>query len=179
MNEDVLEKLRYPIGKFKPEKDITNDLIQGWISIINDFPARLRSLVSKLNDEQLDTPYRPQGWKIRQVIHHLVDSHMSSFIRFKWTLTEDKPTIKAYYEDRWAQVADHEQAITASLDLLEALHKKWTYLLKRLSQDDLKRTFIHPQSGKEIALERNLALYAWHCNHHYAHIENLMREKGW
>ncbi len=179
MNEEVLEKLRYPSGRFKPVKNITNELIDEWISTIADFPAQLRSLVSHLNDEQLDTPYRPQGWKVRQVVHHLVDSHMSSFIRFKWTLTEDKPTIKAYYEDRWAELADHEGPVDIALDLLEALHKKWTYLLKHLSQEDLKRSFIHPQSGKEVTLEKNLALYAWHGNHHYAQIENLKKEKGW
>lgn len=179
MNEDDLDKLRYPIGRFKPVSDISPALVETWISTIETLPGKLRTLVSGLSDKQLDTPYRPDGWKIRQVVHHLVDSHISSFIRFKWTLTEDKPTIKAYYEDRWAELADHRGPIDVSLDLLDALHKKWGYLLKSLSIQDLKRSFVHPESGKEVPLDRNIALYAWHCDHHYAHIGNLIKEKGW
>lgn len=179
MNEQQLEKLRYPIGRFTVNTEYDHAIINKWIDTIEQLPLKLRKLVSHLSEEQLDTPYRPGGWKIRQVVHHLVDSHVNSFVRFKLTLTENKPTVKAYHEDRWAELADHNEPIGNALDLIEALHKKWVVILKSLTNEDLQKCFIHPETGKEVPLKRNIALYAWHCNHHYAHIENLIVEKGW
>ncbi len=176
----MLEKLKYPIGKFSAPSVITNKEINEWISIIEKFPKNLENLVKNLSDQQLDTTYREGGWTLRQVIHHCADSHHNSYIRFKWTLTEDKPVIKAYDQDLWAKLSDGNTApILLSLNYLKALHAKWGYLLRGLSNSDLQRSFIHPESGKEITLTRNIALYAWHCNHHFAHIYNLMQTKKW
>ena len=176
----MLEKLKYPIGKFSMPTTITEKEIDESISIIEKFPENLERLVKKLSDQQLDTPYREGGWTIRQVIHHCADSHHNSYIRFKWTLTEDKPVIKAYDQDLWAELSDGNAApIKLSLNYLKALHAKWGYLLRGLSNSDLQRSFIHPESRKEITLTRNIALYAWHCNHHFAHIYNLMQTKQW
>ncbi len=136
--------------------------------------------MKKLSEEQLDTPYRPGGWTVRQTIHHVSDSHHHSYTRFKWALTEDKPIIKAYYEDRWAELMDSKAApIAMSLQHLKAVHFKLVYLLKRLSEEDLKKTFIHPGTKKEVSLKRNIGLYAWHGNHHYAHIENVLKRHKW
>jgi len=179
MDENALNKLRYPIGTYKAPEIITTEHINAWIKIIEDHPQKLRQLVDGLSDEQLDTPYRPDGWTVRQVVHHLPDSHLNSYIRFKWTLTEDIPTIKAYHEDRWAKLSDSLGPVDSALNLLQAVHVKWVIVLKSLSAEDLKRSFIHPESGREITLERNIGIYAWHCDHHYAHIENLIKEKGW
>lgn len=179
MDENELNKLRYPIGTYKAPKDISQENITQWIEIIEELPAKLDMLVRNLTDVQLDTPYRPGGWTVRQVVHHLPDSHVNSYIRFKWTLTEDKPTIKPYHEDRWAELPDAFGPIDNALELLQAIHKKWVIVLRSLSEKDLKKTFIHPESGKERSLDWNIGMYAWHCEHHYAHIENLLKEKGW
>jgi DinB superfamily len=179
MDQNELIKLQYPIGKYKAPDSISKADVDGWIHTIEEHPAKLRRLVNGLSDEQLNTPYRPGGWTIRQVVHHLPDSHLNSYIRFKWTLTEDIPTIKPYHEDRWAELPDSFAPTDIALNLLDAVHVKWVLVLKSLSKDDLKKTFIHPESGKERFLDWNIGLYAWHCNHHYAHIENLKKEKGW
>lgn len=175
-----MEKLKYPIGKPEIPNNISSENIAKWIETIEDFSKRLNKLVSDLSEEQLDTPYREEGWTIRQVIHHCADSHHNSYTRFKWALTEDKPVIKAYFEDRWAELFDSKTApIQLSLDTLKALHAKWTYFLKRLTQDDLNKSFIHPDGNEEVSLKENIGIYAWHCNHHYAHIEQLLIRKGW
>jgi len=179
MDKNELNKLRYPIGKYKAPDIISKDIVDGWIKIIEEHPQKLRALVNGLSDEQLDTPYRPDGWTIRQVVHHLPDSHINSYVRFKWALTEDRPTIKAYHEDRWAELPDCFGPINDALDLLSAVHKKWVIILKSLSENELKKSFVHPESGRETLLDWNLGMYAWHCDHHYAHIENLKKEKGW
>jgi hypothetical protein len=179
MNEQELEKLRYPVGRFRSPAEVTPGLINEWIATIAELPAKLRSLLNGLNDNQLDTPYRPGGWKIRQVVHHLADSHINSLCRFKLALTEDKPTIKPYMEERWAELADYNEAIDNALDLIQALHHKWVVLLGSLSPADWQKSFFHPETGKESSLDKTLALYAWHCEHHYAHIANLKKEKGW
>ena len=159
---------------------ITRQVIENWIYTIEKFPKKLETLVQNLSEEQLNTPYRDGGWTVRQTIHHCGDSHVHSYIRFKWTLTEDSPTIKAYFEDRWAKLFDTKDApIELSLQFIKALHAKWVYLLKGLTEDDLNKTFIHPESGDEVSLKKNIAIYAWHCNHHYAHIENLLKRKNW
>ena len=179
MDQNELNKLRYPIGKYKAPDVITKEIVDGWIKTIAEHPSRLRQLVNGLSDEQLDTPYRPGGWTIRQVVHHLPDSHVNSYVRFKWTLTEEKPTIKAYHEDRWAELMDSIGPIDTALNLLDAIHTKWVIVLKGLDHNDLKKSFIHPESGRETLLEWNIGMYAWHCDHHYAHIEKVLNEKNW
>lgn len=176
----MTDKLKYPIGQLNIPSEISKEHINNWIAIIENFPSKLQKLVESLKDEQLDTPYRKDGWSIRQVIHHCADSHQNSYIRFKWTLTESKPVIKAYYEDRWGELFDSKSGpISLSLDLLKALHAKWIYLLKGLKTEDLKRVFIHPESNDSVSLAKNIGIYAWHCDHHYAHIYNLMQSKHW
>ncbi|MDE2667516.1 MAG: bacillithiol transferase BstA [Acidobacteriota bacterium] len=178
MSED-LESLRYPIGQFEPPSRIDEGQIERWISDIETLPADLRRIVTGLTETQLDTPYRPGGWTIRQVIHHLPDSHMNSFIRFKWALTEDRPKIKAYFEDRWAELPDYAVTpVLTSLDLLEALHRRWVALLRSLTRQDLDRTFNHPESGP-ANLAETIGSYAWHGRHHLAHIRETIRREGW
>jgi len=175
-----VEHLKYPIGKPQIPDLITSTHIQNWIATIEHFPQRLHNLVKQLSEEQLDTSYRPDGWTIRQVIHHVADSHHNSYTRFKWTLTEETPVIKAYYEDRWAALFDSKSApIALSINLLKALHAKWVYFLKGLSESDLAQTFIHPEGNEIVSLKENIGIYAWHCDHHYEHINQLMIRKGW
>lgn len=175
-----IEELKYPIGKAHLPDEIDADLIKQWIQILERFPEKLTDLVQNLDEIQLDTPYREGGWTIRQVVHHLVDSHTNSYIRFKWTLTEEKPLIKAYFEDRWAELADSKEApVEMALQSLRALHAKWTWLLRRLDDKQLKRCFVHPEGNKRVSLEQNIGIYAWHSEHHYAHIENLLKRKNW
>lgn len=172
--------LRYPIGQFEAPKHITEDIKNKWIQTLEDFPSRLENLVKDLTDEQLDTPYREGGWTVRQVVHHCSDSHHHSYIRFKWALTEDQPVIKAYSEGEWAKLFDTKTApIQMSIDHLKAVHYKLVYLLRGLSDEDLKKCFVHPESGDTVVLRKNIGIYAWHSNHHYAHIENLLIRKGW
>ncbi|WP_303317411.1 putative metal-dependent hydrolase [Flavivirga abyssicola] len=179
MTEQQLEKLKYPIGKFKSPTHITKQDIESWISILEHFPNRLENLVKDLTDDQLDTVYRPGGWTVRQVVHHISDSHHHSYTRFKWALTEDKPLIKAYFEDRWAELIDSKTApIEMSINHIKAIHFKLVYLLKTLSLDDLNTSFIHPETSSEILLSYNIGNYAWHSNHHYAHIANLLMKKS-
>jgi hypothetical protein len=171
--------LRYPIGKFKYEGPPTPEQRQELHLHIEQAPARLRAAVKGLSEEQLDTPYRPDGWTVRQVAHHIPDSHMNAYVRFKLALTEDEPLIKPYAEDRWARLADTQATpVEVSLTLLDSLHNRWVRLLRLLQPEDWKRTFRHPDLGL-VTLEKNLALYAWHGRHHVAHIENLRERKGW
>ena len=180
MTEEELNKLKYPIGKFNIPSSITKNQIEDWISILEHFPNRLENLVKNLTDKQLDTVYRPDGWTVRQVVHHVSDSHHHSYSRFKWALTEDNPVIKAYYEDRWAELMDSKTApIEMSIQHIKAIHFKLVYLLKSLSEADLNKTFVHPETNKEVALKHNIGIYAWHSNHHYAHIENLLKRNQW
>lgn len=170
-----IEKLKYPIGKFSRPADIRQEQIQAWIDDIEALPANLRKLLDGISEEELGTTYRPDGWTIRQVVHHLADSHINSYVRLKWTLTEDKPTIKAYYEQRWAELPEAKNApIEMSLDLLDAIHYRWVVVLKALTEQDFRRSFIHPETGNEVSLDENIGLYAWHCNHHFAHINNCL-----
>lgn len=175
-----MEHLKYPIGKPEIPSEILTEHIENWIQVIEDFPDRLQKLVSNLNQDQLDTPYRDGGWTIRQVVHHCADSHHNSYTRFKWTLTEDKPVIKAYYEERWAELSDSKNGpIGLSLNSLKALHAKWVYFLKLLKPEELEQYFIHPDGNEKVTLKENIGIYAWHCNHHYAHIENLVKRMKW
>lgn len=172
------EDLRYPIGRFSVAGAVTRERVDAWIDDIAALPADLRRVVCALTDAQLDTPYRPQGWTVRQVVHHLPDSHMNSFIRFKWALTEERPTIKAYDENGCAALPDYRQPVAGSLDLLDALHRRWTILLRGLSWPQLQREFVHPESGP-AALAAAVGAYAWHGRHHLAHVERLLERRGW
>ncbi len=171
--------LQYPIGKFSFPAPLTEDDRQKCLDDISHAPANLRAAVSGLSEDQLDTPYRPAGWSVRQVVHHVPDSHMNAYVRFKLALTEQEPTIKPYAEDRWAVLADTRTTpIEVSLMLLESLHTRWMRLLGSLAPADWKRTFRHPDLGV-MNLERTLALYAWHGRHHVAHITSLRERSGW
>ncbi|WP_318840679.1 YfiT family bacillithiol transferase [Paenibacillus sp. BJ-4] len=172
--------LRYPIGPFVVPDTITEEQLLVWVHDIAELPSQLRQAVEGLNEQQLNTPYREGGWTIRQVVHHLADSHMNSYIRFKLALTEDTPTIKPYDEGRWAEIPDaRELPLEPSLQLLEGLHKRWVTVLRSLGEEQLHRTFIHPESGQTIRLERNIGIYAWHGKHHTAHITSLRERNAW
>lgn len=180
MTTTELDKLRYPIGKFEHPTQITETILHGYITTIASFPETLRKEVAHLTDAQLDTPYRPGGWTIRQVVHHCADSHMNSHIRLKWALTEDSPVIKAYYEERWAELADSKMMpIESSLKLLEGLHQRWVFVLNSLTTEELEKDFIHPEHGRSIKINENTGLYDWHCRHHLAHITELKKRQGW
>ena len=169
---------RYPIGKFSYTAPLTAGQKKQFLDDIEQTPARLRDAVRGLSDAQLDTPYRDGGWTVRQVVHHVPDSHMNSYIRFKLALTEDDPTIKPYFEDRWAELPDSRQPVENSLTMLESLHRRWTTVLRSMSEADWKRTFRHPELGS-MPLEKALALYSWHGRHHVAHVTELRKRKGW
>ena len=180
MEKDNLTQLQYPIGKFEVPDQITDAHLKEWISILEHLPQKLEDMVQPLSDEQLETPYRPGGWTVRQLVHHISDSHHHSYIRFKWALTEDKPLIKAYFEKEWSKLFDANTApIQISLDHLKAVHAKLVYLLKGLSREELKRQFVHPEGNINTSLEENVGRYAWHGSHHFAHIENLIKREGW
>ncbi|MEM9362837.1 MAG: YfiT family bacillithiol transferase [Bacteroidota bacterium] len=180
MEKYDLEQLRYPIGKYEVPASITDEHLKKWINVLEELPSRLEKEVSGLSEEQLETPYRPQGWTVRQVVHHLSDSHHNSYTRFKWGLTEESPLIKPYLEKKWANLFDAKSApIQMSLDHLKAVHAKLVYLLKELTQEELQRTFKHPEGNVESTLAENIGRYAWHSNHHFAHIHNLLDRKGW
>lgn len=179
MTSSELNLLKYPIGKYVKPETISESVISDWIKTIEELPNQLSKLTKDLSIEQLHWPYRPDGWNIKQVVHHLADSHLNSFIRFKWTLTEDNPTIKPYYEDRWAKLIDgNDNDLSNSLLILKGLHAKWVMLLKSLTKDELKREFIHPEHGKRFSLEQTIGIYAWHSEHHLAHIEQALKHKG-
>jgi uncharacterized damage-inducible protein DinB len=169
-----MEDLQYPIGKFQGGADIRRSIDEIAIA-----PAQLRAAVEGLSPEQLDTPYRPGGWTVRQVVHHIPDSHLNSYVRFRLALTEEEPTIKPYDEGRWANLADSRTApVDVSLVLVESLHGRWTLLLRSLTPADWGRTFRHPELGL-VTLEWNVGLYAWHGRHHVAQITSLRNRMGW
>jgi uncharacterized damage-inducible protein DinB len=171
--------LRYPVGPFDFAGTLSNEQRNTLIDQIAATPEKMRAAVNGLSEEQLNTPYRPEGWTVRQVVHHVPESHMNSYLRFKLAVTEEEPTIKPYFEDRWARLDDANQApIELSLDLLEALHGRWTWFLRSLTETDFQRTFRHPELGT-VCLDKNLALYAWHGRHHVAHITSLRERMGW
>ncbi len=174
-----MSDLRFPLGKFHYDGPLSDDQRQKCLNDIEQAPARLRAAVAGLSEQQLDTPYRPEGWTVRQVVHHVPDSHCNSYVRFKLALTEDEPTIKPYFEDRWAELADTRTTpIEVSLTLLDSLHTRWMKLLRSLKPGDWKRTFRHPELGL-MTLDKTLALYGWHSRHHVAHITSLRERSGW
>lgn len=170
--------LRYPIGTFQFEGEMSREVISEWIKEIEELPGLLKEAVKGLDENQLNTPYRSDGWTVRQVIHHLADSHMNAYIRLKLALTEDSPVVKTYDETKWAELADYQFSVGSSLMLLEGLHARWAALLRNLSPSDLKKTFTHPELG-EVLIHNNIGMYAWHGRHHLAHITSLLERKGW
>src|SRR5216684_2529580 len=171
--------LRYPIGKFSYEGPPTPPQIQELLHHIEQAPSRLRAAVTGLSEQQLETPYRPGGWTVRQVVHHVPDSHLNAYTRFKLALTEDEPTIKPYDEARWAELADVRTApLGVSFRLLEALHQRWVLLLRSLRPEDYRRTLRHPERGV-MSFDQTLCYYAWHGRHHVAHITSLRERMGW
>ena len=178
MKENNIQKLKYPIGEFQTTNPISRNDIETWIKILEHFPQQLTETIKLLDEGELNYAYRPDGWTIKQVVHHLADSHMNSIIRFKLAKTEDLPTIKPYYEDRWANLKDYEQPIDTALLILKGVHEKLGILLKSFSEEDLKRQFIHPEHGKRFSIEETIGLYAWHSQHHLAHIKQALHYQG-
>ncbi len=171
--------LRYPIGEFDRNYDVSTAARTDRINTIAELPRAVAAAVSGLSDAQLDTEYRPGGWTVRQTVHHIADSHSNSLTRFKLALTEDTPpTIRPYYEDRWAELADSKLPINVSLMMIEGIHIRWSALLNSMSDDQFEREFVHPETGN-WPLEGALALYAWHSQHHTAHITRLREREGW
>lgn len=178
--EIELEQLKYPIGRFEAPADISASALKGYINDIRYLPSLVEIVVQTLDAAQLATPYRPDGWTVVQVVHHLADSHMNALIRFKLALTEDNPTIKPYDEAAWAELPDVAKTpINMSLTLLHALHTRWVNLLESLTEEQWQRTFVHPESGKTFALKTVAANYSWHGKHHLAQIEKLKQKNNW
>lgn len=174
-----MEDLRFPIGRFQRPESLSPEQRRQAIDSIAATPARLRAAVSGLDDVQLDTSYRPDGWTVRQVVHHVPDSHANAFIRFKLALTEDEPTIKPYNEAAWAKLEDSRSTpIDTSLQFVDALHDRWVRVLNAMSPADFSRGLRHPENGP-MTLEQMLALYEWHGRHHVSHITSLRARNGW
>ena len=174
-----IEQLKFPIGKYEPNKNPDKATISKWISEIENFPSQLDEITKDLSVEKLNYKYRPEGWTVKQVIHHCADSHMNSYIRFKLALTEETPAIRPYFEDRWAELDDSlNNDISTSISLLKATHKKWVEVLKNLSETDLQKEFMHPEHGTIFNLAETIGNYAWHGNHHLAHVKNGIASNG-
>jgi uncharacterized damage-inducible protein DinB len=173
------EDLRYPIGKWDRQPARSAEEVAAAIAAIEAAPARLRAAVEGLDDTQLDTPYRPGGWTVRQLVHHVADSHVNAYVRCKLALTEERPAIKTYEEKLWAELPEARSApVEVSLALLAALHERWVLLLCALGEGELDRPYVHPEMG-EVPLRSLLGLYAWHCRHHVAHVTALQARQGW
>ena len=170
------ESLRYPIGKFSPQEFYTDQEIRSNISRIETLPSKVESAIKPFNQKQFDTAYREGGWTARQVVHHIADSHLNAYIRFKWSLTENTPTIKTYDEKLWAQTPEVKLDPALSLQLLKALHAKWSAMLGLLGKDDLQKQFLHPETQKYVRLDRLIALYAWHGEHHLGHLKIIANQ---
>ena len=172
--------LSYPIGTYQAPELITPELRATYIADIAAFPGRLTTATVNLSESQLDTPYRPGGWTVRQLVHHVADSHMNAYIRCKLTLTEDNPTIRPYDEKAWAKLPEaSSEPITLSLDLLTHLHRRWVKMLQAISNAGFSRTYYHPGDQVQLRLDTVLGMYAWHSNHHLAHVTALIEREGW
>ncbi|GAB5565664.1 MAG: bacillithiol transferase BstA [Winogradskyella sp.] len=178
MTEKELYRLRFPIGEFNTPESITKVHLQDWIQSIESLPQRIQELSKNLSEDELNYKYRPDGWTIKQVIHHCADSHMNSIIRFKLALTEESPTIRPYFEDRFAKLEDYNNSIEDAISILKGIHKKLGIILKNLNEDELQREFIHPEHNKRFSIAETIGVYAWHSNHHYAHIKQALESKG-
>ena len=174
----AIDDLRYPVGKFDKSVEMTPENRAEFIRIIAELPKKIAEAVEGLSEEQLDTPYRPGGWTVRQTVHHVADSHMNSLTRFKLAMTEENPTIRPYDEDRWAELADNKLPIDISLKIIEGVHERWVALLESMTNEDFQKPLMHPESG-QWSVEGFLALYAWHSRHHTAHITRLRERNGW
>jgi uncharacterized damage-inducible protein DinB len=175
-----VEDPRYPIGPFEFDGKADPRLREHWIGEIAAAPGALRAAVAGLTSQQLDTPYRTQGWSVRQVVHHLPDSHLNAYTRIKLALTEDEPLVKPYDQARWAELPDvRTTPVETSLALLECLHRRWVLLLRELGPAEFGRRFRHPEHGRSIGLDEVLAMYAWHGRHHVAQITSLRTRMGW
>jgi uncharacterized damage-inducible protein DinB len=170
---------RYPIGKFHAADAYTLAQCEDFLQRIQTLPGRLEAAIKGMTEKQLDTPYREGGWTVRQVIHHVADSHTNAYIRVKWALTEESPIIKAYDEKAWATTPETSGDPALSLAFLHSLHAKWVVLLKGLTANDLERQFIHPATQRAVRLDQLMAMYAWHGDHHLAHITELKKQKNW
>ncbi len=175
MNND--EHLRYPIGRFNSKETYSTQELNRFIDQIEAAPHKIETEIKSLTLAQLDTPYRPGGWTVRQVLHHIPDSHMNAYIRLKWTLTEDTPTIKAYDEKAWAETPETKLDPGFSIELLKVLHVKWVTILRKLKTEDFSKSFLHPETKKHVSLARQVATYAWHGEHHLGHIRIVANKK--
>ena len=172
--------LRYPIGPYSPPSTIRRAELDAWIAELEALPGNLRNAVEGLSDDQLDKRYRPGGWTVRQVVHHIADGHLNSYTRFRLALTEQTPTIKPFEETAWAELPDAKSGpIEPSLALADGLHRRWVMLLRSLSDDDFKRSYRHPERGELTTLDSTLGYFAWHSRHHVAQILNLRKREGW
>jgi hypothetical protein len=178
-DSSAVPDLRYPIGKFPLPSTISREDRNRFIEDIAALPGQLRHAIDGLGEARLDTAYRPGGWTVRQVVHHLADSHMNAYVRFKLALTEDNPTVKPYKEDRWAELPEARTApVEVSLTLLDGMHHRWVMMARAMSDAEFARTFHHPERGA-MRLDLVAAMYAWHCRHHVAHITSLRQRLGW
>ena len=178
-SKEELEPLRFPNGRFTAPEEYTQEVLDDAIAVIASFPQQIRKAVDGLSEEQLNWKYRPDGWNVRQVVHHCADSHMNAFIRFKLALTEDNPTIKPYAQGEWAELSDsNNQPLEPSLQILDGVHARFSNLLSSMDATGYKKTFHHPDWGKSLPLEMNACLYAWHCKHHLGHINNAASSNG-
>ena len=176
-----LIKLKYPIGKYARPDNITDVILTQWISDIETLPQRLTDSLQHLNDEQLDTPYRPDGWTVRQLVHHIADSHLNAHTRIRLALTELSPAIRPYDQDEWGKLPDANRLpVSYSLSIINGLHARWAYLLKQLKTDDLLRKWLHPEYGETYDVYDLIGMYAWHGDHHLAQINGLFKQReGW
>ena len=178
MTEQEINQLRFPIGEFSKPESITSENIEKWILEIEAFPQKMEKIVENLSSTELNYKYKPKGWNIKQVVHHCADSHMNCLIRLKLALTEENPIIRPYFEERWAELPDSlEDNLQDTLVLLKGLHAKLGKVMRNLSAEDLKRAYIHPEHGKQFLLEEVVGTYAWHSNHHFAHIQLALKNK--
>ncbi len=179
MSTAAQQDLRYPVGTWQKPEQVSETMVESYIADIRTAAGALRKAVAGLKTDQLDTPYRPGGWTVRQVVHHVADSHMNSYVRFRLALTEDEPTIKTYDENRWAALEDAATApVDLSLDLVQSMHRRWVLLLESFGPKEWGRTFRHPDRGL-IRLDVTALLYAWHGKHHFAHVMELRKREGW
>ena len=176
---EIAEELRYPIGRYRKPEQITPEMLRNYQHTIQVFPMLIKNTVEDLTDAQLDTPYRPEGWTVRQLVHHCADSHLNAYTRIKLALTEDKPVIKPYNEKLWAELSDSTLPILPSLMILGGIHHRWSVLLQELKEEQWERVYIHPEQGREFSIKEVMALYDWHCKHHFMHMLRLKETQGW
>ena len=174
-----MEELKYPVGHYKAPEVFTKEILEQSISVIEDFPKKIKMEVEGLTKAQLDVPYRPDGWTITQVVNHCADSHMNALIRVKMALTEETPIIKPYRQELWAELADGTMPIHFALLTIEGTHARWVTVLRSLTEEQWKKEFIHPEKGRALSLKEAAGSYAWHCEHHLAHVTNLKKRMGW